>query len=159
MIKLFPNGSLVVHFTISCGVAVSQGLAYSRDLRLEIRTSIANGVAPCRAPHPSTNQHSRLSFSTGVEALFANARCRAANTKGRDWPFYSMKPPPRRTSRPEPSWICIPTRCASGDTVGRAAISPWLSNQAAGASPFFPPRDQAIVKAIACEAVCCACAT
>ena len=26
--------------------------------------------------------------------------------------------------------------------------------QAAGVSPFFPPRDQAIVKAIACEAVC-----
>jgi len=29
-----------------------------------------------------------------------------------------------------------------------------LIKQAAGASPFFPPRDQAIIKAIACEAVC-----
>jgi DDE superfamily endonuclease len=32
--------------------------------------------------------------------------------------------------------------------------SPWPSKRAAGVSPFFPPRDQAVVKAIACEAVC-----
>jgi hypothetical protein len=144
----------VVHFTISCGVVVSHGLAYSRGRRLEFRSPTANGVAPCPAPHLSTDQHSRLSFSTNVEALFANGRCRAANTKGRDWLSFSTKPPRRQTSQPEPSWICTPTPSASGDTVGHAAISPWLSKQAAGASPFFPPRDQAIVKAIACEAVC-----
>jgi DDE superfamily endonuclease len=34
------------------------------------------------------------------------------------------------------------------------ATSPWLIEWAAGASPPFPLRDRAIVKAIACEAVC-----
>jgi hypothetical protein len=34
------------------------------------------------------------------------------------------------------------------------ATSPWSIKQAADASPPFPPRDRAIVKAIACETVC-----
>ena len=36
--------------------------------------------------------------------------------------------------------------------LGAVTISRWSSKKVAGASPF--PRDQAVVKAIACEAVC-----
>jgi hypothetical protein len=57
-------------------------------------------------------------------------------------------------SQPELWWSYTPIPSASGVTVGRAATSPWKIKQAAGAGPLFPPRDRAIVKAIACEAVC-----
>jgi hypothetical protein len=59
-----------------------------------------------------------------------------------------------RTSRPELWWNCTPIPSTAGAIVGRLAISPWLIKGAADASPPFPPRDRAIVKAIACEAVC-----
>ena len=52
------------------------------------------------------------------------------------------------------SWICIPTPSASGGAAGRMAISSLVEQEGRGRGPFFPPRDQAVVKAIACEAVC-----
>src|SRR5262249_57596367 len=52
-----------------------------------------------------------------------------------------------------PSLSCTPTPYAFGDGAGPKATSPWLTRQDAGGSPIFPPRDQAVVKAIACEAV------
>jgi hypothetical protein len=42
---------------------------------------------------------------------------------------------------------------AVGDGAGRVAISPWTINHGAGVGPIFPPLDQAVVKAIACEVV------
>jgi hypothetical protein len=42
----------------------------------------------------------------------------------------------------------------AGVTVGHVATSPWPIKRAAGASLPLPPRDRAIVKALACEAVC-----
>ncbi len=60
---------------------------------------------------------------------------------------------PCRTSRQVPRCVCIPTRSAIGATVGHAASLPLKNTRAGGVSPFFPPLDKAIVKAIACEAV------
>jgi hypothetical protein len=51
------------------------------------------------------------------------------------------------------SWSCTPTPYASGGAAGPGATSPWPTRQGAGESRLFPPRDQAVVKAIACEAV------
>jgi hypothetical protein len=56
-------------------------------------------------------------------------------------------------SRREPLLSCTPTPYGSGGVAGPEASSPWLIRQDAGESPIFPPRDQAVVKAIACEAV------
>jgi hypothetical protein len=64
-----------------------------------------------------------------------------------------MNAPNRPMSSQVPSWSCTPTPYASGGSAGQTATSPWSSKPGAGESPFFPPRDQAIVKAIACEAV------
>jgi hypothetical protein len=140
-------------FTINCGVAMSGELAYSRNVRSESRTYLANGVASWLAPHLLINRRFPLTSSHSVEILSLGERSRVPNTRERDWLSYSTNRPPCPTSQPGLSWSCIPTPSASGDTVGRVAFSPWSSKQAAGASPFFPPRDQAIVKAIACEAV------
>ena len=57
-------------------------------------------------------------------------------------------------SQPGLGWNCTPIPSTAGVTVGQVATSPWSIKQAAGASPPFPPRDRATVKAIACEAVC-----
>jgi hypothetical protein len=46
-----------------------------------------------------------------------------------------------------------PTRCGSGAGAGRRGSIPSRTNPAVGASPRFPPLDQALVKALACERV------
>ena len=75
-----------------------------------------------------------------TEVLSVDARSHVPNTKGHDWLSYSTNPPHYPTSLLGASWSCIPTPSASGGAAGRAAISSWLNNKAAGASPFFSPR-------------------
>jgi hypothetical protein len=133
---------------------MSRELAYSRSVRPEFRTYLANGLALWLAPRLSINQRFPLTSSLSVEVLSADERSRVPNTNGRDWLSCSTNLPRYPTSQLGVSWSCIPTPSAFGGAVGRVAISRWLSKKAAGASPFFPPRDQAVVKAIACEAVC-----
>ena len=65
----------------------------------------------------------------------------------------SMNHQPCPTSRLVRSWNCIPIPYAFGVTFGLKATSLWRIRQDADGSPLFPPRDQAVVKAIACEAV------
>jgi hypothetical protein len=89
-----------------------------------------------------------------VGALSASGRCRIASTRGLGWSSSFTTPPPYRTPQPEPWSNCTPIPFGSGGIAGHLAISPWPIEQAAGASPLFPPRDRAIVKAVACELVC-----
>jgi DDE superfamily endonuclease len=133
---------------------MSRGTAYSWRVRLENRSPLANGVAPCLAPEHSTAPRSLTSSLTNVGALFVGEWCRTANTRGLDWPSCSTNLLSYRTSQPGLWWNCTPIPSASGVTVGLVGNSPWPIKHGAGASPPFPPRDRAIVKAIACEAVC-----
>ena len=77
-------------------------------------------------------------------AQYQRARLALLSTNHRAYP----------TSQLVPSWNCIPIPYASGVTAGHKATFLWSIKQDAGESPLFPPRDHAIVKAIACEAVC-----
>ena len=61
-------------------------------------------------------------------------------------PAYRMSRPARRSN-------FTPTRCGCGDDGGRKRTSRCSTKKDVAARPLFPPRDQAIVKAIACEAV------
>jgi hypothetical protein len=127
--------------------------AYSRIERWESLSSLANGLASCPAPRPSIDPHFLLSSSNNVGGSSVGEPSRSANTKGLGWPSCSPNHRPCPTSRRGPSWSYTPTPCASGGTAGLKGTSPWLIRPGAGASPIFPPRDQAVVKAIACEAV------
>jgi hypothetical protein len=89
-----------------------------------------------------------------VGALFADEPRLTASTRGLGWSSCSTNRPSSRTSRPGLGWNCTPIPSTAGVTVGPVATSPWSIKPAAGASPPFPPRDRAVVKAIACEAVC-----
>jgi hypothetical protein len=129
-------------------------LAYCRGVRLENRSSIANGVAGCQVPPQSTNPASRTNFSSTVSAAFGGGRWHAASTNVLVLRFSSMNRLSCQTLLPGFWSECTPTPFVCGDAVGPAATSHWLSKRDAGVSPFFPPRDQAMIKAIACEAVC-----
>jgi len=144
----------VVHFTINGGVAMSCGLTYSWSIRPESRSSLANGVAPCLVPHPLIDPRSLTSSLMSVGASFADVRSRTTSVRGLGWFSCSMNHQTYRTSQPGLWWNCTPIPSIAGVTVGHAATSPWPIKRAADASPLFPPRDRAIVKAIACEAVC-----
>jgi hypothetical protein len=127
--------------------------AYSRSVRLEFRTLLGNGLASWLAPHLSINRRFPRNSSSSAEAWSVAGRSRVPNTNGRDWLFCSttLQPPPM--SRRQPSSSCIPTPSAFGGIAGPTATSPWPIKADAGESSIFPPRDQAVVKAIACEAV------
>jgi len=133
---------------------MSSGLAYSRGVRLENRSPLANGVAPCLAPVLSTAPRSLTSSLINVGALCTGEWCHTASTRGHGWSSCSTNLLNYRTSQPGLWWNCTPIPSDSGATVGHVGTSLLPIKQAAGVSPFFPPRDQAIVKAIACEAVC-----
>jgi DDE superfamily endonuclease len=89
-----------------------------------------------------------------VGASFAGERSRTASARELGWFSCSMNHQTYRTSQLGLWWNCTPIPSTAGVTVGHVATSPWPIKRAAGASPPFPPRDRAIVKAIACEAVC-----
>jgi DDE superfamily endonuclease len=130
------------------------GLTYSQSVRLENRPLLANGVAPCLAPHLSTDLRSRMNSLINVGALFAGEPYPTVSTRGLGWSSCSTNHLTYQTSQPGLRWKCTPIPSTAGVIVGPMATSPWPIKQAAGASPPFPPRDRAIVKAIACEAVC-----
>jgi hypothetical protein len=136
------------------GVAMLRGLTYARSVRPESRSPLANGVAPCLAPRLSTDPRSLSSSLMNAGDSFAGERSSTASARGLGWFSCSMNHLAYRTSQPGLWWNFTPIPCTAGVTVGHVATSPWSIKRVAGAGPPFPPRDQAIVKAIACEAVC-----
>lgn len=126
---------------------------YSRLDRRNIRSFLANGCASCPAQHPLIAPRFRLSFSINVVALSVAGPSRSPSISGRGWLCCSKNHPPFPTSPLGPSSSCTPTPSAFGGVAGLKATSPCPTRPVAGGSPIFPPRDRAIVKAIACEAV------
>ena len=48
-------------------------------------------------------------------------------------------------------WVCRRGKCSAGEGAGRREISPSTTDPDAGVSRVFPPLDQALVHAMACE--------
>jgi hypothetical protein len=129
------------------------GPLYSRTVRLGSRSHLGNGLSSWLAPHLSINLVFPWNSSKSADPWSVAGRSRVPNIKGHAWSSYSTRPPTRPTSRRELSSSCTPTPSASGDVAGPKAISLLPIKSDAGERPIFPPRDQAVVKAIACEAV------
>ena len=79
---------------------------------------------------------------------------RTANTRGLGWLSCSTNPRVIERRSRGSGGTARQFRPPLASPLGMSATSPWPIKRAAGASPPFPPRDRAIVKAIACEAVC-----
>ena len=129
---------------------MSRELAYSRIVRLESRTFHANGLDHGGAS-PLDQPAFPADFVAHCQSWCVGEHFRMPNTEGLDWPFCSE-------SRACPtgstvcSWTCIPTPSACGrharpydGLVGRA-------RKVAGKP--VPLATRAVVKAIACEAIC-----
>jgi hypothetical protein len=129
-------------------------LAYSRGVRPESRSPLANGVAPCQALLLLNAPRSLTNFLISVGTLFAGEMSRMPSARGLGWFSCFMNRRTYRTLQPGPWWNCTRIPSTAGANVGHAATAPWPIERTADASPPFPPRDRAIVKAIACEAVC-----
>ena len=120
---------------------------------MDTQTVFAPGGLPCAALHRSTappflsmswNTPAGLGAS-GPSAITCGSVplwCSSCTTN--HW-APTVQLPPRGTS--------IPTRCDSGDDAGPTATIHSTIPLAGAPSPAFPPRDAAVVKAIACEMV------
>jgi hypothetical protein len=116
-------------------------------------TTFLKGLLPCLVPRQCTSPFSRLyslnrrnTWSVNVPLRFScgnvpNWSCSCTNSRSCQIPRL-------------PLWCSfIPTQYDSGDNAGPRATLSWKITLGGGASPFFPPRDEAVVQAVACEAV------
>jgi hypothetical protein len=77
--------------------------------------------------------------------------CKRSSVFG--WPCSFMRNRPWPTMRPHSASACPLARCNDGDSAGRQEISRSRIAPGGAASPLFPPLDQALVRALACETV------
>jgi hypothetical protein len=120
---------------------------------MDTRPVLANGVARCPVLHRSPNHVFPTISSSTVAVWFANATFRVASFSGRAWSCCCIRIPACRMSQQGQPSNFIPTRFVCGGDDGLRKTSRWTTKKDVAARPLFPPRDHAIVKAIACEAV------
>ena len=120
---------------------------------MDTRFSQATGSRACVVANQLIAPNSLRTSWWRRRRCFGSARSASTCGKGLPWFVCSTANPCYRTPRPRPPSISRAFGFAVGDGAGRVEISPWTINRGAGASPIFPPLDQAVVTAIACEVV------
>jgi hypothetical protein len=116
-------------------------------------TPLAAGAPPCQARLRSISRSCRRIAWSCASSGSGNARPRTPTTNGPAWSCCSpITPPAPALPQPAP-WRCTPTPSGAGASPGAAALPPWTTSPAAAARPLVPPAEQAVVKAIAGEAV------
>ena len=113
----------------------------------------ATGCLPCAVANLPIVRTSLSNSWPKLKPFRASGRCPSSCDRGPRWSascnenrrFLTRKP------RPKLRWGWI--RSGGGGAAGPWAIFPSKINRDAGASPIFPPLDQATVKAIACELI------
>jgi hypothetical protein len=122
--------------------------------RTDTTSRIQHGCAPCQAPHRSIVPGFLTTFLIKLGNFHVGAQS-GSNFANEPASFFSsMSNPHFPMSRLASRWTCIPTPSAIGGDVGLPVILPWRTRQGVGPNPAFPPLDEAIVKAVACELVC-----
>lgn len=114
---------------------------------------LATGCSPCAALNRSTALRSPLTSWLKPGRLLAGPRPRQRHGNEPPWSACSMRSRSWPTPKPPTGWACTRSRSAAGGDGGPAGTSPWTTSRAGGASPRFPPLDEAVVQAIACEVV------
>src|SRR5262245_45415614 len=113
----------------------------------------SRGCVPCPVPYRPLARTSPRTSSPGFGPSFANDRSSISYGSGRPWCSCCIGNRPCRTPRPRLGSSCIPTPSGSGGGAGPRGPTPSRMRRDGDARPPFPPRDEAIIKAIACEAV------
>src|SRR5208282_2008304 len=70
-----------------------------------------------------------------------------------NWRCWSMHTPTGTRSGLAAMWVYRADRSIVGGNAGRRETFPWRMKPDAAVRPLFPPRDHALVKALACERV------
>jgi hypothetical protein len=128
-------------------------MAYTRFSAELFVSSPGKGTPPCQAhsPHAALSSHQSLCDRRSKKSVVALPRTRWCNA--RVWSCCSTMSPAWGMPKPDDTWVSRHDRYAGGGSAGPQATSLSRMCRAGAASPPFPPADQALVKAIACETV------
>lgn len=109
-------------------------------------------MPPCQVRGPLSVLFQRVSCKWPSTLCLAERwRSRPSNAFGSSCCFTSS-PPWETTKRPR--WLGFPlVKSSAGAVVGPPAISPSKTVRAGAERPLFPPLDQALIQAMACEVV------
>ena len=119
----------------------------------ETATSPGRGRSPWLARIRFFVQHSPRSFSKRYALKSVARRHRSVPCSGRNWRCWSTSIPTGIRSDLAAGWASPADRFIAGENAGPREIFPWRMARAAAARPIFPPRDRALLKALACERV------
>ena len=111
------------------------------------------GSQPCPALHRRSAPSSPPSSWNSPDVPHAAAPSASNSANARSWFCCSTNSRASPTSKPATGSDSTPTRSATGGDAGLGVSSPWTIVPDADASPTFPPLDEAVIKAIACETV------
>jgi hypothetical protein len=110
-------------------------------------------ASPCQGLLPPFALLSRKILSPNAAERSDGSRRSIGLSSASNWPYSSTRIPSSATRRPATAWDCPHDRSGAGASAGRLATSPSRTSAGAAARPVFPPLNEALVKAIACEAV------
>src|SRR5262245_4163524 len=112
-----------------------------------------NGCASCQGPRqPIALTFPMIAWSKPA-VLCGNERLRISCDNVRRWCCSGRPTPSSRTSRQPQRCPSLLTPCALGDAAGPMGSWAWTTSLAEAGRPDVPPLAQALVKAVACEAV------
>lgn len=140
----------MVRFRIDC--RVRRALVDSQDFELDAMTS-SFGYDSCPAFFRRTVLTSQKTFSPKFEPLLAGDRSSIISASVLPSALAAREANRLYPRRPRLVSNCIPTRSGSGGNVGPQETLLLEDESGRGRPAAFSPRDQAIIKAIACETV------
>lgn len=120
---------------------------------MDTRFSQAAGSLPCAVANQFTARTFLRTSWQKHEYFFGNEKLLTTYGSERLWPACSTVSRLWRMRKRLLRSRCRAVGSASGAAAGRWGVFPWPMNRGAGVSPLFPPLDQAVVQAIACEVV------
>jgi hypothetical protein len=126
---------------------------YNPLSRKETDVSPRRGRSPWPAGVQVSNQRSRRIFWKSHGRRYAARRRLTVPCNGHNWRCWSTIIPTGAGNGSVATWASRGGRSIAGGNAGRRATCPWTMSRAPAARPILPPRDHALVKALACERV------
>jgi hypothetical protein len=113
----------------------------------------SGGSVTCLAWHPRSAQHFRRTFCSKRASRSGGRRPHITLSNATSLPYCSTRIHAWLTRQQANVWAFRAGSSGVGASAGPRAIFPWPIPPAGAARPIFPPLDQAVVKAVACELV------
>jgi hypothetical protein len=135
------------------GLADTGSMVTCRDIGMNAKNIGSKGRQSCLALSHRIVPISRQALFPNANSSWCGERLNTSFGNAPAWYSYCRRIRYALPLKPPRRWGCTPIRCAIGSSAGPQEISPWKIRLGGGGSPIFPPLDQALVKAVACELV------